>query len=183
MYEARLAEAVIAVPATKRVPDLRFLLPEGAADKRITPTQLRARLRTDRFRNTLSERVSHVAGRLRLQVDHILLDVLPPPPQRGMAFRDASEAPPVLEFAVDSPDETITQLNLRVYDERTPALQTIRCTVAMRDREWPDLDEIAVRLSWDSEQRETHTDAWGEAVFQHVPAEALGHMAIEVAPA
>jgi hypothetical protein len=181
VYDARLSEASSVVPRTRRVPDLSFLLPEQTqSQSRVSPAQLRAQLRADQLKAVLHQRLERSLNRVRLVIDRTLLDLLPPPQRGGLAFRDAGEPRPTVELHIESPHATITRVDLQAYDAEGPSFQIVRCTIALREREWPDLADVPIRLIWDEGQREMLTDAWGEVVFTDVPADVIGRMALEV---
>jgi hypothetical protein len=46
-------------------------------------------------------------------------------------------------------------------------------------REWPELSELSVSLTWGEEQRQALTDAWGTAVFEDIPTAWLEAMTIQ----
>jgi DNA-binding FrmR family transcriptional regulator len=181
VYEARLEEASAVAPATARTPDLGFLTqPKVQAPSLVEPSHLRERLRADRFVAALRERVVLGAGRLRVQFDRALLDVLPTPQQSTLAFRDAGERQPSAVLTVEAADERIAQVHIHVYDDPDATTQTLRCVVALHDREWPELAGVVVRVLWDEDRREGETDAWGEVVFEALPHDVLARMTVEV---
>jgi hypothetical protein len=59
-------------------------------------------------------------------------------------------------------------------------LCTLSVRVAIAEREWPDLEGIAVRLTLGDVPRQASTDVWGEALFTQVPRAALSSLQIEI---
>jgi hypothetical protein len=74
------------------------------------------------------------------------------------------------------------QVQLMVYQRRdAPDLCTVRSRVMVAGREWPDLVDSRVTLSFGGTQHERYTDPWGEAVFDNVPKADLAGIQIDVA--
>ncbi|HYF65214.1 MAG TPA: hypothetical protein VD886_20470 [Herpetosiphonaceae bacterium] len=176
VYDVRRADAdsaqgVPALPASIPAPNLDFLArpaTHGASAARLDQQNaLRAALAAD-------------GARLTVTLSPALLAALPAPAARPMALRSV-DAPPLLTIAFEQPTPQIATLHLSAH-RHPPASETLllRVQVALHNREWPDLAGIPVRLSLGSEQRESDTDAWGEAVFSDIPQDRLGDLSVTV---
>jgi hypothetical protein len=178
LYAAHLAERSLAAPAGARAPDLSFL--QAGASGPLTPAALRDQRRAARLRQAAAAAVARAGARLRLTLSRALLDLLPPPTSPALAFRSGMGAP-IFELALDEPDAAIERLNVSAYAGDAAAGRcVVRVQVALRGREWPDLAGIAVALQAGDERRAAATDAWGEAVFEDLPAAALPELVVEV---
>jgi hypothetical protein len=106
--------------------------------------------------------------------------LIPPPASPALAFRSGLGAP-IFELAIDEPDAAIARLHVSAYAGDEEAERCIvRVQMALRGREWPDLAGVAVALEAGDERQVSATDAWGETVFEGVPAAALPELIIDV---
>jgi hypothetical protein len=165
MYESLLVAANLPEPASYPQPNLAFLKRESA-----TPVSGRT------LSEVLALAVERAGGVVRLRLSQLLLDLLPPP--TALALR--SGAAPLMEIMISAPGELVEGLTAAALPEADPLLCTLSVRVAIAEREWPDLEGIAVRLSVGDVQRQASTDVWGEALFAQVPRAALSSLQIEV---
>jgi hypothetical protein len=175
LYTARLAAP--AAPAELPAPDLSFL--QASAAGPLAPTALRDQRHAARLREAVGAAVTRAGAQLRLALSRKLLDLLPPPAGPALAFRgDAGAA--LFELELDEPDGAIERLTLSAYSGDVVDRCVVRVQVTMHGREWPDLAGVPVALQASDQRRSATTDAWGEAVFEDVPATALPQLVIEV---
>jgi hypothetical protein len=178
LYAAHVAEHALAAPASVPAPDLSFLQARAAGP--LAPAALRDQRRAARLHQATTAAVTRAGERLRLALSRTLLDLLPPPATPALAFRSGMGAP-MFELAIDEPDAAIARLNVSAYAADEAAGRCIvRVQMALRGREWPDLAGVAVTLQARDERLVAATDAWGEAVFEGVPAAALPELIIDV---
>lgn len=162
LYEALLAGDQLPEPASSPRPDLAFLGERSPAQ----PT----------LADALALAVERAGGVIRLRLSQLLLDLLPPP--AALALR--SGAAPLMEIAISTPGELVEGLTVTALPDADPSLCTLSVRVAIAEREWPDLEGIAVRLTLGDAQRQASTDVWGEALLTRVPRAALSSLQIEV---
>jgi hypothetical protein len=175
LYAARLT--VPAAPADLPAPDLSFL--QASAAGPLAPAALRDQRRAARLREAMGTAVTRAGAQLRLALSRTLLDLLPPPAGPALAFRgDAGAA--LFELALDEPAEHLQRLTISAYSGDVADRCVVRVQVALHGREWPDLAGVAVALQAGDQRRSTTTDAWGETVFEDVPATALPELVLEV---
>jgi hypothetical protein len=172
LYAARLAAPV--TPASLPGPDLSFLQVSAAGP--LAPAALRDQRRMARLRAA----VVQAGARLRVTLSRSLLDLLPPPAGPALAFRSGSGVA-LFELMLDELEGAIERLTLSAYaDDEAAERCVVRVQVALRGRQWPDLVGVPVVLQAADERRAATTDAWGEAVFEAVPATALPELVVEV---
>jgi hypothetical protein len=178
LYAARLAERVTLTPANMPTPDLSFL--QAGAAGPLAPATLRDERRAAQLRQTVAATVVRAGAQLRLTLSQALLDLLPPPAGPALAFRGGG-GPALFELALDESEGAVERLSVSAYtDPETVERCVVRVQVALHGREWPDLAGIRVVLLTGEARRAAATDAWGEAVFEDVPAAALPELVVEV---
>lgn len=166
VYDARIVDAAALSQIRAPEPDLSFLQPS----------------RPDLLRRRLGEAVERVAPQhLRVRLSQALLDLLLPPQTPALALRSIASDAPLLTMTLDQPGDEQIQIQLSIYEQHdTPDLCTLRAQVTLADREWPELEGIAVAITAGDMQRAATTDPWGEAVFAGIPRAALDGLQIEV---
>ena len=179
LYQARLAEHSLLLPAHIPTADLSFL--QAGAVGPLEPADLRANRQARKLQRALGAAVERSGARLRLTLSRALLDLLATRPAGpALAFRSGDEQA-LLELALDEPNAEVARLQLSAYAAPAPSEHcTVRIQLALHDREWPDLAGVQVALLTQDEHRQTTTDAWGEATFADVPLAALPILQIEI---
>lgn len=164
VYDARTVHAAALDQIRVPEPNLSFLQPRG----------------TDLLRR-LAEAVERVAPQhVRVRLSQALLDLLPPQTP-ALALRSIASDAPLLTMTLDPPGDEQIQIQLSIYEQHdAPELCTLRAQVTLADREWPELEGIAVLITFGDTQRAATTDPWGEAVFAGIPRAALDGLQIEV---
>jgi hypothetical protein len=170
LYDLRLAEQRGHEPASIPGFDMSFL-PAASPVREQAATSLRM---------LLAEAVERTGERLRLQLSHALVTLLPPPAAQLGALRGELEDAALLELSLEG-EGPFERLRLIVYPQAgEPKERSVRIQVEISGRSWPDLADLPVRLDMVRASREQTTDAWGEVVFDHVPADAIPNLAVEI---
>lgn len=166
VYDARTAEVTALEQIRVPTPELGFLQSS----------------RTALLQRRLAEAVERVAPQhMRIRLSQALLDLLLPPQTPALALRSIAADAPLMTMTLDQLGDTPIQIQLSIYEQHdAPALCTLRAQVTLADREWPELDGIAVAIRFGATQRAATTDPWGEAVFADIPRLALDGLQIEV---
>ena len=163
LYEVRLAENTAPLPAVAAEPE--YMLSAAT-----------------RLREALRQAVEHTGMRIRLTLTQTLLDALPTIQTPAPTLRaGTSSNAPSIDLDLDDRASPVSRLRLTMHPV-TGATESysVRVQVALYDRAWPDLADIAVTLQYGGTQRHALTDPWGEAVFDDVPATALVGLQLEV---
>lgn len=165
VYDARTVDVMALDQIRVPEPDLSFLQP-------VRPDLLRR----------LADAVERVAPQqVRVRLSQALLDLLLPSPTPALALRSIASDAPLLTMTLDQPGDEQIQIQLSIYEQHdAPELCTLRAQVSLADREWPELEGIAVAITAGDMQRAATTDPWGEAVFAGIPRAALDGLQIEV---
>lgn len=170
LYELRLAEARGPVPAS---------IPSFALDflPVVKPSVVTAGIS---LREALRDAVTTNSQRLRIRLSLALLALVPPPASPLGALRSAGEQIPLYELILEN-EGPFERVRLIVHPQSDqPEQRSLHIQVEMHGRSWPDLGDLPVRIDTNSGRRESLTDAWGEVVFDHVAAEVIPELAIEV---
>jgi hypothetical protein len=121
-------------------------------------------------------------GRLIIQFSADLLRGLQGPALQPSYLKGAAAEP--VEYALPAP---VGGLNVHIRaepDRRDPGRLHVAVEVAVAGRSWPDLAGSVVSLARGGEELEKQeTDAFGVAVFEDVPAEALPELRFEIGTA
>jgi hypothetical protein len=172
LYEVRVAPPVLSdlrVP----VPNMAFLA-SGTANS-LTPEQLREQRRQATWGALLSAALQRVAERWQVQLSQALLDLAPRP--TALALRGSTA--PLLQFVLEPTDPQLQSLTVSAYATSQPDLVDLRVQLAFVDREWPDLEGIAVQIFYADQRRDASSDAWGEVVFSGVPQAEIANLRFE----
>jgi hypothetical protein len=165
VYEVRLAEANLPLPARIPPPDLAFLR---------SPLQ--------RLQELLAGAVEPLATGLRLVFSQALLAALDALPSTAApALRGEFAAAPLFELLLANPAPAVESLHLSLYpDGARPGLGTLRAQLALVGRDWPDLAGINIVVRWLGAEQQATSDEWGEALIPGVPLDVVAQLVVEV---
>ena len=176
LYELELALSRGELPPARETPspDLGFLRaapaarPSSAAGEPSLLEQLRHALQ-------------RAGDRLTLHLSPGLLLALQPAPSAALRAAPGERyAQPILQWSPTPEQQAEFPFRLAAYQNaRQKELCLVEVTLAPPGREWPELSELSVSLTWGGEQRQALTDAWGTAVFEDIPTAWLEAMTIQ----
>lgn len=179
---ARLYEAPLVpdqdVPAAIPVPDFGFLEPNAGAA--ISPAQLRERRAATILQAELRAMTVLLPHGLQLTLTPALLAAQPRGSAVAMRAGDVEEQP-FVDLRLDRPEHMVSQLWVRAYaDPDASDRCTIRVTVGLAGRAWPQLAGVRVQLNAATDRQQLLTDVWGDAVFDYLPRTILPALQIVV---
>jgi hypothetical protein len=165
VYETRRNEATLPQPAAIPQPDLSFLASVTAIDQ---------------FSTLITNAIEWVGSQLRFSFSQALLNLIPPPLPGTLVLR-GTHIQPRYDFTIAITGGAISQLRLIAMPSAANSDQCdLQIQLSIPGRDWPDLADILVTLSYGTQQVSATTDAWGEAVFAGVPQDALATMRVDV---
>jgi len=151
LYEVLQPQAALATPQRIPAPDLSFLDPKRATNRKPILVQLARAIR----------------------------EALAAPSPPTLAYRDAEETV-IFSLAIEGLNAEIERVQVAAYPAENAEHCLVQVQVELRDRAWPDLADIALRLSWPDGASEASTDSWGSAVFAAVPRTYLAELSLTV---